>query len=211
MAAGIRLTHKEASDRFESSGFELRSVYFNQKTKVTAFCKKHKCEHTVFPMNVFKGQGLKCCMRESVRERRTNHEMSELTKEKLRQFKGEAHHGFGKELPQAVRIKVSNSLKRAASLSVDYAINKARSGKTAGKRGVFYIADVGNGIFKIGSIVKMTVQRRMNLLYEDYGTAKILLLVNVDDAGDYEASMMDALRKYWVKGERFRDFRAAVC
>jgi len=127
----------------------------------------------------------------------------ESTREKLRAYRGALHHGFGVKQSAEFCKKVSDSMKAASAASVDYHINKAATGKTAGKRGYFYIADIGDGLLKFGSIVLMSPADRMHLLRRAEGRSKLLMLAEVGDAGAYEAAMMNAHRKHWVRGERF--------
>ena len=208
MSAGKKLSQEEAAARFSAAGLELRDIYVNQASKVFARCVTHGETHHVLPSNVFKGQRLKCCGNESRSIKHSGKEVAPQTRKKLsNRFSGALNPHYGKPRPDDVRLKVSQGLKRSASASVDYAINKARTGKTAGKAGIFYIADLGDGTLKFGSIVKMTVSRRIGCIREEYPSAQMALVVHVDDAGDYEASMMSAHRSQWIRGEYFRDFR----
>lgn len=204
MAAGIKLTSDEVARRFESRGFTLLGAYTNQYKKVDARCHAHGETHQVSPANIFRGQGLKCCHRESAKANRTGAIASEETKRKLSEiFSGQGHPRFGKPLSEDTRKRVSDGLKASARSSVEYAINKASTGKTAGKQGYFYMAEAGNGLIKFGSIVRLTPSQRMSFLKSETGGARLLLLAKVDDAGAYEASMMMSYKQHWSHGEYF--------
>lgn len=207
MAAGIRLTHQEAVERFSVRGYELRSEYQAQSKKVSAHCIAHGETHEVLPSNVFKGQGLWCCANAGRSEKHTGKKLSDATKRKLSELNSGSrnpHHGAPR--PASVRAKVSSGLRAAAARSVDYAALKARTGKTSGKQGYFYVVRLGSGLLKFGSIVKLKIGRRLELLQKDHGSAAIVLLAKVDDAGRFEADAMERCREHWSHGEYFHDW-----
>lgn len=204
MAAGKKLTQSEVAERFIDRGFMLAGEYVSQYSKVAAYCSAHNETHDVAPANVFRGQGLKCCHREAIREIRTGSKASAETREKLSAaFSGSKNPGFGLPLSAETRSRVSAGLRAAARASVDYSINKAATGKTAGKPGCFYMARTGDGLIKFGSIVRLSPSQRMQFLKIKTGGAELLLLSKVSDAGAYEAAMMNAHREHWSHGEYF--------
>lgn len=203
MTAGIKLTQPQVEARFNASGYTLIGQYKNQATKVAAKCSIHDEVHHVFPSNIFRGQGLRCCGNKAISLARTGMKFTDSHKENLSKYRGSLHHGFGKKLSDEVKIKVSQGLKAAAK-SIDYIINKAATGKTSGMPGYFYIAEAGNGFVKLGSIAKLTPKRRMSLLRDSTGASKLLLLAQVSDAGGYEAAMLNRFREYWDHGEWFK-------
>ncbi|MDU7524687.1 MAG: NUMOD3 domain-containing DNA-binding protein [Roseomonas mucosa] len=133
-----------------------------------------------------------------------------------------ANHSFrGKNRPdwltQALLLKITGSprndstkakLKRAAfgrHRIFGYCRDKAASGKTSGKQGIFYIARI-NGDLKFGSATT-TMRYRLTRLRQKHGPCVDLLVhCVVPDAGAYEAQMMEAFRHHWIHGERFQDF-----
>jgi hypothetical protein len=79
----------------------------------------------------------------------------------------------------------------------------------AGRAGHFYIARLTDGSLKFGSTAKMTPDTRMVALAKEIGSkCKLILAASVQDAGAYEAMMLEAYREHWIGGERFRDFLA---
>jgi len=204
MTAGIRLTHDEVMRRFADAGLALLTPYSNQYGKVEARCLKHNEVHPVLPTNIFKGQRLSCCGNEGRSVKHTGKVVSAETRSKLSAMNtGELSPRFGRSLSADERKRVSDGLKRAARSSVDYAIKKAATGKTAGKPGHFYIAKTGDGFIKFGSIVRLSPSQRMQFLRAKTGAAELLLLAKVDDAGAYEAAMLNAHRAHWSHGEHF--------
>lgn len=204
MTAGIRLTHDEVLQRFLAAGLVLLSAYKNQAAKVDARCLHHGAVHSVLPSNIFKGQRLKCCGNAGRSIKHTGKLVSDETRKKLSDLNtGSLHPRFGVHLSDDARKKIGDGLRSAARASVDYAIKKAATGKTAGKAGFFYMARAGNGLIKFGSVVRLSPARRMQCLREKTGDAELLLLAQVDDAGAYEAAMLSAHRAHWAHGEHF--------
>lgn len=86
----------------------------------------------------------------------------------------------------------------------DFIVRKASEGKTAGKPGIFYIVKI-DGLLKFGSATT-TMSYRLTRMRQKLGPdVELLLHCLVDDAGAYEAAMMNAHRHLWVHGEHFRD------
>lgn len=207
MAAGIRLTHEEATLRFEAAGLQLLSQYERQSRKVVARCALHDFACEVYPSNIFKGQGLQCCKRETLSKLHTGKKLSASTKQKLSELNsGERHRDYGRPMSADRRRRVSEGMRRAAGHSVDYAILKASTGKTAGHPGFFYIARLGDGLLKLGSLVRYSPSARMQNLRHATGSAELLFLAQVPDAGAYEAMMLDRCREHWSHGEYFHDW-----
>jgi NUMOD3 motif len=203
MAAGKRLSHEEAANRFASAGYVLKSQYFRQSSKVDVWCQKHNQSYSVYPSNIFKGQRLWCCGNEARSELHTGKVISPETRAKLSTYAGVKHHFFGKTRGENDRRKVSNGIKSIAAASVDYAILKSSTGKTAGKKGRFYIALAGNGLIKLGSIVRTPLSARMSQIRGETGGVSLLLVAEVDDAGNYESAMLNRCRAHWAHGEFF--------
>ena len=210
MSAGKKITQEEAEKRFLSLGFELRSFYVNNRTKVTLFCKEHRELHEAAPSNVFKGQGLKCCHRDKAAKNRRGARASDETRLKLSAYRGEAASGYGRTPSLETRERISASVKSLHRSSIEYEILRAKKGKTAEQKGFFYIAKLPGGILKFGSVVRLSIQERLRLLKKQYGAASIALVAQVSDAGGYEAAMMKKHGGHWIRGELFRDFLGAA-
>jgi hypothetical protein len=222
-----KLTQTEAEERFLSSGYKLLSEYISYTSKVTLFCEKHSKQFDVVAQSIFRGSHLPCCtseMRSNNGKRMVGeknpfygHHHTQETIERNRllisassPFKGKKRGPeFAEKIRQARtgthRTEETKSKLRAHGIAAnndfDACVKKARTSKTHGKRGHFYIADIGNGKLKFGSTTM--VAYRIKKLKVQHGFANLLLAVLVDDAADYEASMMEAHRDKWLHGEVF--------
>lgn len=210
MSAGKKITQEEAEKRFFGLGFELRDQYINNRTNVMLFCKEHHELHKAMPSNIFKGQGLKCCHRDKAAKNRRGTQVSDETRAKLSAYKGKLASGYGRFPSVETRERISASVRALHRSSIEYEILRAKNGKTAEKKGLFYIARLPGGILKLGSIVKLSIKARLRLLKNQYVAASIALVVQVSDAGGYEAAMMEKHGEYWIRGELFRDFLGAA-
>lgn len=84
----------------------------------------------------------------------------------------------------------------------DYLIRKVLGGKTSGQPGIFYIVRIGDRL-KFGSATT-TMSYRLTRLRQKHGPdIEVMAHALVDDAGGYEAAMMERHRERWLHGEFF--------
>lgn len=82
-----KLTQEEVESRIKflsDNKYILEGKYINKRTKITVFCREHNTRQEIKADNLFQGQKLKCCSRESYREKRglSQKEIIEQFKEK---------------------------------------------------------------------------------------------------------------------------------
>lgn len=213
-----RKTQIEASNLLALRGYELLSEYIGSAVKITVKCISHGVTNDVWPSAILGGGGMRCCYAERKSSMMLGNKMmvgrkaSDEAKKKM----SESRKGIPRDV-DAVRAtaELNRGKKRTAKFSenqsawlrdksknIEYIINRAATGKTAGKPGIFYMARVGN-LIKFGS-TNRTIDYRMSRLRTAEGQADLLLSAQVDDAGAYEAAMMVAHRSLWDRGEFFR-------
>lgn len=201
-----RLTADDVADRLRSKGYVLKSSYSGLGGKISVLCEKHRQEHVVPAIGVVSGgKNLPCCGRESTSKKMTGREVSdEFRLGCSERQQGDKAYWSGKSFTVEHREKISTGGARHYASSVDSHIAHARRGATAGKPGWFYIFRVGD-LLKFGSVSRMTPEKRIAKIRRDTGLLCFIeIAVQVDDAGNYEAAMMNEYREYWVRHEYFR-------
>ena len=199
------LSQEEVALRIAKKGYELRSKYLGTESKIVVYCKKHDQEHVVRARGVVSsGDNLACCGREAISKKMTGRAVTDEFRRKCSEIqKGDRAYWSGKSFTKEHRAKISSGGAKSFSSSVDRHIEHAKRGVTAGKPGWFYIFRVGY-LFKFGSVSRMTPEKRMAKIRRDTGLpCSIEMAVKVDDAGGYEAAMMNRCREHWVRHEYF--------
>lgn len=202
------LSNVVVDQRLALKGYERRSEYLGSEFKLKVFCTKHNEEHDVPAKGVVSDKkNLPCCGLASCRQKMTGRPVTQEFKEKCAEWqRGDKAYWSGKELSKNHRENISRGGIRAFSSSIDRHIEHALSGVTSGKPGYFYIIKVGS-LLKLGSVSRMTPEKRMAKIRRDTGKkCKLLMSVSVKDAGGYEASMFNALRQHWIRGEYFKNW-----
>lgn len=211
---------------------------FGGTTKDHRFhCLKHDYTQSATPKNIFKGMRLRCCHKEHMAAVLSKsmkgsgnpffgRSHSAETRRKLSEDRmGEKHPMYGKKKPAAAiekhRLAILGRPRDAETKrklsehnltlknDIDHCIKKAATSKTRGKRGYFYVADVGDGLLKFGSTTS-SISYRAQKLRAYFPDAKIIFHAHVDDAAGYEAAMMERHKKHWAQGELFHDFRSQI-
>lgn len=207
MARGKKLTAEEVKTRLERHGYILLEEYkgVGPGKRISVFCTTHNQKYEVPSVGVISGgKHLPCCGRESISKKMTGRPVSDAFKLacSTRQKGGKAYWS-GKSFTKEHRAKISSSGAKVFSTSIDRHIGHANRGVTAGKPGWFYIFRVGD-LLKFGSVSRMTPEQRMAKVRRDTGLpCSIEMAVKVDDAGGYEAAMMNRCREHWVRHEYF--------
>lgn len=228
------LDRESAAQKIASHhGYILRSDWFGYEGIADCYCQKHDFEQSIRGKHAISGQRLACCHKEHMKAvlsvsmsgagnnfygKRHSDETKKLLSE---QRLGPKHPMFGKPRPRDAVEKTRAALLgrprsdetkkklRDFNLSIsdnfEHCILKAASGKTAGKRGWFYVARLMDGRLKFGSTA-VSIQYRAKRLEQVFGSASIIVAAEVDDAGVYESEMMIRHKSHWIRGEYFRDF-----
>lgn len=202
---GGMLSQEEVALRIAKKGYELRSKYLGTESNIVVYCKKHDQEHVVRARGVVSsGDNLSCCGREAISKKMTGRDVTDEFRRKCSDVqKGDRAYWSGKVFAKEHREKISKGGERHFASSVDSHIAHAKRGATAGKPGWFYIFRVGD-MLKFGSVSRMTPEKRMEKIRRDTGLpCSIEMTAQVDDAGSYEAAMMDKFRDHWVRHEYF--------
>ena len=226
------LTPDELLERFSSRGYTLLSEYKNVNTRVLLRCEKHGVEKLTFPGNIFAGGSMACCGKESMREKHRINNTGEknpffgkshsiqtrdlLSRQRIGKptnkpmppnvKKALVEANTGKPRSEETKRKLREHMARRSGL-FSYCVRKAKDGKTAGKQGIFYVVRVGD-LLKFGSATTTMAYRLARLRQKHGDDVELKMYALVDDAGAYEAAMMERFESYWVKGEYFRDFTA---
>lgn len=199
------LTLEQVNKRLDAKGYQLVGEYLGTDKRILVRCNRHGDAHEVMARGLLsKNKNLPCCGNESIRERMTGRVVTDEFKEKCRVLQqGDKSYWHGKTLTKDHRQKISASGAKAFSESIDRHIEHAKRGVTAGKPGHFYIFKVGE-LLKFGSVSRMTPEQRMAKIRRDTGLeCEIVMTAKVDDAGAYEAAMMDRYRGHWARHEYF--------
>ena len=232
-----RLPQSEAAARISAHfGYELLSAYKCRHDPALVRCPKHGHQQMSRPANLFKGGMMSCCASEAASSRmkgkfvgENNHfygkthsiesrqKISKALQAAPHSFRGKARPQYltdalkkaisGVARPDSVKLKLQEHM-LARHRSFDFCVRKAACGKTAGKKGIFYIVRIENKI-KFGSATT-TIAYRLTRIRQKHGDdVELLMCCFVDDAGAYEAEMMRKYRSFWMAGEYFNDFRAS--
>lgn len=224
MSKSIRLSQTVAAERIAGAGYVLVGEYRGWDVRTMVRCELHSFQKEVFPGNIFRGSKMSCCGLDENRARGRllvgeanpffGKKHSIQTREKLsasREGKPSPTRGVkqtperiarqvGKPRSEETKRKLSEHMKRRSSLFV-YCVRKAQQGRTAGKEGVFYMVRIGEHV-KFGSATT-TMRYRLTRMRQKHPSAELLMHCLVDDAGSYEAAMMNAHREHWSHGEYF--------
>lgn len=209
-------------------GYELIGTYLRRDRNVLVRCGTHGFEKEVRPGHLFAGSLMECCCRANSAERSRSRvgdknpfygkRHTPETIEALRnartgvpghpmtasQKKALLDANTGKPRPDDVRAKVRIGVMKKY-LDFEYCTAKARNGKTAGKKGWFYIARTSSGL-KFGSTTVGLAYRERRLKQQFGPETSMLVTCQVADCGGYKTAMMEAHRAHWQRSEHFRDF-----
>jgi len=207
------LTVEEVRKRIAALGYELVGEYRGTDNKITVKCPAHGKTFEVMARGIISdGKGLMCCAIEKTRIRMTGREVSEETRGRISAWQQNGNAPWSKrKMTQEHCKKMSDGLTRKYRASPATNIKLAKSGKTSGKPGWFYIAKMSNGLLKFGSTTSEDHNDRFRHFTNQFGqSGQLLLKCQVNDAGRYEADIMEKHRAHWVRGEFFRDFVGAT-
>lgn len=231
VARNTKLTDEEVRKRFADAGYEVQGPYQRKDVKIKSYCKLHDYTDEVVPNNIFRGGRMKCCGKESMRTKLSainqgsgnsffGRKHSIESKDKMSRFRL-AHPEMTKPFTEEARDKLRKAMsgkKRPGTVkeklrkhmlerhrSFPFIVRKARSGKTAGKTGIFYAVKIGD-LIKLGSATT-TMGYRMSKLRQKFGPdIELVGYAFVDNAGEYEAKMMENHAEHWSHGEYFHDW-----
>ena len=228
------LDRESAAQKIASHhGYILRSDWLGYEGMAVCYCQKHDAEQPIRGKHAINGQRLTCCHKEHMSavlsvsmsgagnnfygKRHTDETKKKLSEQRL----GPRNPMFGKPRPRDAVEKTraalfgrprSDETKRklrdiglSAPDDFGLCLRKAACGKTAGKRGWFYVARLPDGRLKFGSTA-VSIQYRAKRLEQVFGSASIVVAAEVDNAGEYESEMMLKHKRHWIRGEYFRDF-----
>lgn len=207
------LTVEEVRKRIAARGYELVGEYRGTDERIAVKCPVHEQTFEVMARGIISdGKGLMCCAIEKTRDRMTGRDVSEKTRGRISAWQQNGNAPWAnRKMTQEHCKKMSDGLIRKYRASPETNIKLAKSGKTSGKAGWFYIAKMSNGLLKFGSTTSKDHNDRFRHFATQFGqSGQLLLKCMVEDAGRYEADMMEKHRAHWVKGEFFRDFVGAT-
>lgn len=225
----VKYTQEQAAHLIaKHHNYVLVGTYKRRDNNVLVRCELHNFEKEVRPGHLFAGALMACCCRDNIAARGRNcigeanpfygKRHTPETIEAMRNAKigvpgpplSASHKKAlldaitGKPRSDEVRGKVrAGMIKR--HLDFEYCIAKARNGKTAGKKGWFYIARTASGL-KFGSTTVGVAYREQRLKQQFGPETSVLITCQVADCGAYESAMMETYRAHWQRSEQFRDF-----